>query len=71
MITLSLPVLRRILNVIIAANARAEQAERELADMRAAYEALMRENKCQAANLDTWNMCAGWALADKAEGHES
>ncbi len=71
MIALSLPAIRRILSALIAAEARANKAERELADLRAAYEALMRENKCQAHDLDTWNMCTGWALADKAEGRES
>ncbi len=70
MIALPPAFIRRILAALIAADARAEHAERELADLRAAYEALMHENKCQAHDLDTWNMCTGWALADKAEGRE-
>jgi len=69
MIALTLPTLRRILNVIIAANARADKAERERDDLRAAYEALKRENISQATNLDTWNVIyAGDKLAEQAEG---
>jgi len=55
-----------------------EQLEAENADLRsrlasleAAYSDLQRENQRQYADLQNWNMCTGWALAEKAEGRES
>jgi hypothetical protein len=41
----------------------------ELADLRAAYEALAAENRCMAQDLDTWRVVyEGDKLAEQAEG---